>query len=166
MCTSWTEGRRGKLAAHRWPWLSKYCWGARLPDDCKAVQAFPWNTQLQPWERDQQQSQRRPRSEESACCSACAQPLSAEDRCLAGMHVAWRLENVLFFGCLLSSMQRASADFSCTSQQAMRILSQEQHCACPAVLEFVACMLLMLIISLSCRRALSRERGSKLSCLQ
>ncbi len=51
-----------------------------------AVQAFPWNTQLPPWERAQQHSQASPGGEDTAWCSACAQPLSAEDSCCEGQH--------------------------------------------------------------------------------
>jgi len=49
-----------------------------------ALQAFPWNTQLQPWERAQP-SQSGRCDEDDACCSMCAQPLPAEDRYLTGV---------------------------------------------------------------------------------
>ena len=77
-----------KLAARKWPLLHGPCLRALESDGCEAAQAFPWNKQLQPWERSQQESQRDSRSEDPACCAACAQPLSVEDRCYAGMLAA------------------------------------------------------------------------------
>ncbi len=51
-----------------------------------AVQAFPWNVQLPPWER-------APRGQyaasqdgmEHATCAICSQPLSPEDRGITGL---------------------------------------------------------------------------------
>ena len=51
------------------------------------AQAFPWNTQLPPWERAESTQASGLCEDDSPCCSVCAQPIAPEDRAHAGMQL-------------------------------------------------------------------------------